>query len=51
VRHRVRPSIRSSSMTAVSMGMPLTVNDSAAGSYNAASVPPAAGVTPLGARC
>ena len=49
VRHRVRPSIRSSSMTAVSMGMPLAVNDSAAGSYNAASVPPAASVTPLGA--
>ena len=40
MRRRARPSIRSSSMTAVSMGMPLAVNDSAAGSYNAASVTP-----------
>jgi hypothetical protein len=32
VRRRARPSIRSSSMSAVTMGMPLTVNNSAAGS-------------------
>ena len=51
VRRRARPSVRSSSMTAVSMGMPLAVNDSAAGSYSAASLPPAASVTPLGAKC